>query len=353
MKIDFLCAFITFVLNAVLTAILLYKHQRDRERIFFGLYTFYYVFSSLIYMSNQEHILAEHTDPLSFEALSYGSFLTVIFFFFPLEVMFPNLKKRYIYTPLFIVPILFTAYWNILLKNGMHIVHLSDISEIAGNINDASVILRLLFFSYILLFLIGCIIFMLWGHTRYMTKQIVRIYAYSAIPIMIIYIPIVLFGLDMKLYILYSCYMICYNIIIANLLLKPEKSSAQLDDKDGPADNSLTTEEQALLQRLNQLIEIEHLYRNSGLTLPELSQLLGTNRTKLSKLIRHKGFNTFQDYLNTYRLEEFKHLITSGEATKINEAAQMAGFGSKATVYRCFMAAYGISPSQYMKSYFP
>lgn len=350
MKIDLLCAIITLVLNTTLTVFLLYKHNRDSERLLFAVYTLYYVFSSLIYISKREHILAFHTDPLSFESLSYGAFLTIIFFFFPLEVMFPNLKKRYLYIPLFIIPVLFTTYWNILLKNGMHLTYISNMSEILGNINDASIVLRLLFFSYILLYLIGCIIFMIWGHNRYMTKQIVRIYAYGAIPIMIIYIPIIFLGLGIKLYVLYSCYMIFYNITIAYLLLKPEKSPIQPICKDDTSYNNLTPEEKALLHKLNHLLETENLYRRSGLTLPELSQLLGTNRTKLSKLIRYKGFSTFQDYLNTYRLEEFKRLITSGEATKINEAAQMAGFGSKATVYRCFMSAYGISPSQYLKN---
>ena len=353
MVIDYLCTVIAFLLNIALAVMLFYKSQKEREKVFFACYALYYAAGSLIYLLKRDHVLTCHGDPFSFEVLSYGSFLIVIFLYFPLEVMFPNLKKGWMYASFLIFPFLFSTFWKVLLKNGMNPVYLSDISEIPANLNDASLVLRLYYFFFILLFFAGSVIFMIWGHNRYMTSRIVRVYAYGAIPIMIIYIPIVLYGLDGNWHALHICYMIFYNTVIAYLLLKPEKLPPQPEMECDKYNDGLTIEEQALLQRLDNLIEMDKLYCRSDLTLPELSQLLGTNRTKLSKLIRCKGFNTFQDYLNSYRLEEFKQIILSGKADKINEAAQMAGFGSKATVYRCFMSTYGVSPSQYMKSKLP
>lgn len=106
-----------------------------------------------------------------------------------------------------------------------------------------------------------------------------------------------------------------------------------------------------LHRKLEQLMQQEKIYLNPELRLNELASMLGTNRTYASRLIHNRGNLNFCDYVNDYRLQHAKKLLskTADERLPIEEVALRSGFSSNSTFYRVFTSKEGISPSRYRK----
>ena len=73
---------------------------------------------------------------------------------------------------------------------------------------------------------------------------------------------------------------------------------------------------------------------------------------KLSKLINSQLHQNFFDFINKYRIEEFKNLALDAEHKhySILVIAYDAGFNSKASFNRIFKNITGYTPSQYIKN---
>lgn len=90
------------------------------------------------------------------------------------------------------------------------------------------------------------------------------------------------------------------------------------------------------------------------LTLVGLSDKLSISREELSETI-NKAFNLkFNDFINQYRVEEFKSKLAEGYDTKLSllGIAYECGFNSKATFNRAFKKITNNSPSNYRKTLF-
>lgn len=96
-------------------------------------------------------------------------------------------------------------------------------------------------------------------------------------------------------------------------------------------------------------IETEQLYLDSKLNLHSLSEALGLSKKELSRLINQQGNCNFYQFINQFRVNEFKKLLQSPKAAQLSllGLAQEAGFGSKSTFYSAFKAIEGMSPKQY------
>lgn len=104
----------------------------------------------------------------------------------------------------------------------------------------------------------------------------------------------------------------------------------------------------SLNEKIIYWMEQEKKYRNPKLTLTELSLLTGTNRTTLSTVIRDMGYDSFPDFLNAYRLREFKEELEKGNTSSFTDIAVKVGFGSRATFYNYFRKKEQMTPAQYV-----
>lgn len=104
-----------------------------------------------------------------------------------------------------------------------------------------------------------------------------------------------------------------------------------------------------LHRKLEQLMQQERVYLNPELRLNELAGMLGTNRTYVSRLIHNRRNLNFCDYVNHYRIQHAKKLLTESNSDElpIDEVALRSGFSSNSTFYRVFTGKEGISPSRY------
>jgi len=90
-------------------------------------------------------------------------------------------------------------------------------------------------------------------------------------------------------------------------------------------------------------------YLDSELTLNKLSGLLGVSQHNLSEVINLKLNQTYYDFINSYRVEEFKQLLSNPAYYNYSllSIAFDAGFKSKTTFNTIFKKITGLTPSEY------
>ena len=106
-----------------------------------------------------------------------------------------------------------------------------------------------------------------------------------------------------------------------------------------------------LKSQLNLLMVSEKPFLDPKLTLHQLAEMLETNTNSLSRVI-NEGFNkNFYDYINFYRVEEFKKLVNQDDHKQYTflSVAYKVGFSSKTTFNRAFKKLEGITPREFYK----
>lgn len=106
-----------------------------------------------------------------------------------------------------------------------------------------------------------------------------------------------------------------------------------------------------LLSKLETLFEEDQIFKNPELRLNDVAQELGTNRTYLSRLIRHRRDMTFCDFVNDYRVRYAEAVLSSPEQFRltIDEVAFNSGFSGSSSFYRAFVKKNGIPPGKFRK----
>lgn len=125
--------------------------------------------------------------------------------------------------------------------------------------------------------------------------------------------------------------------------------------KPDEEDDALSEEEKSIVEKLENHMDEKQPYLNKKLTLVELSDSLNVNRNKLSSIINGYYKKNFFDFINDYRVEEAKKLLTSKDHAdfKLEFLASKSGFNSKATFNRIFKLRTGYTPSTYKADHNP
>jgi len=117
--------------------------------------------------------------------------------------------------------------------------------------------------------------------------------------------------------------------------------------------SGLSTEKAAFYyEKLNRLINEDKFYTNPDLSLNELAGKLDIHPNYLSQIINNKENKSFYDYINTFRVNEFKNLIAipANQQFTLMAIAYDCGFNSKSSFNRYFKKISGQTPSQYVKA---
>ncbi|PTX62655.1 AraC family transcriptional regulator [Kordia periserrulae] len=105
-------------------------------------------------------------------------------------------------------------------------------------------------------------------------------------------------------------------------------------------------------KQLSHIMENERLYTNPNLTLFDVASSLDTHPKKVSNII-NKGFKmNFNDFVNTYRVEEVIKKVNSDESNvkTLLGIALDSGFNSKSTFNRAFKKQTQQTPKEYFSS---
>jgi AraC-like DNA-binding protein len=112
----------------------------------------------------------------------------------------------------------------------------------------------------------------------------------------------------------------------------------------------MNTEYSNIIRRLTQLMESEQPHLDPEINLSKLSNLMKTKPEIISEILNSYLNHNFFDFINKYRIEEFKLKCLSQENKHLSIVgiAYDCGFNSKAAFYRAFNKFEGSSPSAYI-----
>ena len=101
------------------------------------------------------------------------------------------------------------------------------------------------------------------------------------------------------------------------------------------------------MERITKLMEDEQLFRNKGLTVDDIAQRLGTNKTYISAFVNMHSGMSFSAYVNKYRVEYAQRLMQEQPDMKLTDISMAAGFSSETSFYRNFKSITGHSPAEW------
>jgi AraC-like DNA-binding protein len=104
------------------------------------------------------------------------------------------------------------------------------------------------------------------------------------------------------------------------------------------------------IERLTKAMCEEKLFLDPELTIQQLAQHTGLPIRRLSNILnRHFKLN-FYDYINQYRIERAKEILTTPDHNlSLLEVMHQVGFNSKPTFYRAFKKQLKLTPTQFYK----
>ncbi len=118
--------------------------------------------------------------------------------------------------------------------------------------------------------------------------------------------------------------------------------------------HELANYEEEMKRKLNRIMKIDQAYLSPELTLNDLAALAQVKLPELSGFINTNLGKNFNDFVNDYRMDEFKKLVISDtrdtQAT-IMELAYQSGFNSKASFNRIFKERTGLTPTQFKRNF--
>ncbi len=102
--------------------------------------------------------------------------------------------------------------------------------------------------------------------------------------------------------------------------------------------------------RMRELLENERLFTNPDLKRTDLADRLHVSPTRLSQIFTLHLKENYYEFINRYRLAEFKRLIAAGEYRRftITALSEQCGF-KKTSFFTTFRKVEGMTPAEYLK----
>lgn len=122
-----------------------------------------------------------------------------------------------------------------------------------------------------------------------------------------------------------------------------------IEENETMEENPKIKNNDSLKERLIKVFEQDKIYRNPDLRITDVSVLIQTNRTYISKLINTELNTSFSDFVNQYRILEAKEILKSQTADKytLEYVSELVGFGSLHSFIRVFKESEGMTPGKF------
>jgi AraC-like DNA-binding protein len=130
-----------------------------------------------------------------------------------------------------------------------------------------------------------------------------------------------------------------------------EESAETVAQKKYEGSNLRDSQKNAMVAKLLDYVATEKPYLEPELTLGQLAERIGIPAHYLSQVINEKMEQSFGDFINNYRVEKAKSMLTDDQYSHftIMATAYEAGFNSKTAFYEAFKRFTGTTPSKYRK----
>lgn len=140
---------------------------------------------------------------------------------------------------------------------------------------------------------------------------------------------------------------IVYSIVIYFLSYKAyQLKTTEIDGEAFKANDSIK-----LFKEISKLIIEDKLYLETDISLSKLGGLVGQSTQKTSSIINQYAKRNFNDFINYYRIQDAKKLLSNIESQKftISSIAFDTGFSSLSSFNSAFKKFEGRTPSMYRK----
>lgn len=109
--------------------------------------------------------------------------------------------------------------------------------------------------------------------------------------------------------------------------------------------------ESSLFARITKLLNEERVFTKKDLTVEDIAKKMGTNIKYVSSAIKAASEMNFNTFINTYRVEEAKLLLSDNNRInwKIEAISEECGFNNSTTFYQTFKKITGLTPASYRK----
>lgn len=103
------------------------------------------------------------------------------------------------------------------------------------------------------------------------------------------------------------------------------------------------------IERLDRYMLTQRPYTDPALSRKELAQYMSMSQEKVAALIREFKGQSVLAYINSFRLDEARHMLEASGSASIASIAESLGFGTARTMQRAFKEKFLMSPSEYRK----
>jgi AraC-like DNA-binding protein len=135
--------------------------------------------------------------------------------------------------------------------------------------------------------------------------------------------------------------------------IKPAPSSPSLPPISSGKRTASLTEENSYFKKMESLCVNERIYLDNTLDRAQVAEMLGISQSYVSQLVNTITGDNFSTYINRYRVEAVKVMITNAEFDNYSLLAigLESGFSSKTTFHTAFKKLTGMTPNMYRKTH--
>lgn len=135
--------------------------------------------------------------------------------------------------------------------------------------------------------------------------------------------------------------------------VKPAIPQPSLPSVHGVKRNLVLTKENLYFKKLEALCNKERIYLDNTLDRAQVAEMLGISPGYISQIVNTITGDNFSTYINRYRVEAVKAMITNTEFDNYSLLAigLESGFSSKTTFHTAFKKLTGMTPNMYRKTH--
>ena len=141
-------------------------------------------------------------------------------------------------------------------------------------------------------------------------------------------------------------------LILIFLMLRYTRFGRSLYAVGGNAQSAAMMGLNVKLIKMKDYIEKNRIYTDPDLKMSDLADHLGISSSKLSQVFNLYLKENWYDFINRYRLAEFKRLIAEGKDKQYTLLALSAKCGfKKSSFFTTFRKVEGMTPTEYLKEH--
>ncbi|MDD4991938.1 MAG: helix-turn-helix domain-containing protein [Paludibacter sp.] len=135
--------------------------------------------------------------------------------------------------------------------------------------------------------------------------------------------------------------------------VKPLVTLQQPEEEQKYRFNKIGDEEaKAIIEKLKICMLEQKLYLNEELKMPDVAKAVGCSNQALSQIFNAFMNERYYDFVNRYRIEEFKRIIATTDHSKftLKALAKKSGFNSYTSFFRAFKEQTGVTPNEFIQN---